>query len=219
MFVEIQNTKLKRYFIVAITLGLLLRLGLMPFFSHVDLFSEYRRVFFALQTESYFPGAHRFVVFYIEMFFAWLIPPFIHDAESIFYLPAPTNSTASLSDYFFFVADPHVFRHLFLLKVPYLLFDLATALVVWRYLDRFEHKKIGLLIWLFNPITLYAIYIFGRFESIGIFFLAMTAQSVQRERFITASIYFGVALHCREINILLAPFFLLSIVYFHHSGW
>jgi len=68
------------------------------------------------------------------------------------------------------------------------------------------------LIWLFNPLTIFSTYIFGRFEVISLFFLAASAFQLKNDRIFFASALFAIALHCREINLLYAPFLLLAVI-------
>lgn len=202
----------RQFLILALGIAVVLRLCLMPFFAHVDLFSEARRLFYVLENGYYFDQGHRLVVYYIEMVFTAFSMLFINVTDGLFHLNDPTQSTSDLVDYGFFLSDPNVYRHLFFFKLPYLLFDVATAIVIWRFIDNPVHKKIAILIWLFNPITLFATYIFGRFEVISLFFLAITALQLKYHRVFFASFLFALSLHCREINLLFAPFFLLAII-------
>ena len=204
----------RQFFVLVLGAAVLLRLLLMPFFGHVDIYSEYRRVFYLLENELYFDNSYRFVTFSIEMLFAAFSQIFINVSEGLFHLPYPTKSTSSLLDYEFFLNDPNVFRHLFFFKLPYLLFDIATAWTIWRFVDNPLHKRIALVIWLFNPVTLFAIYIFGRFEVFGLFFLAATALQLKADRRLLAVFLFALALHCREINVIFAPFLLIALIDF-----
>jgi len=202
----------QQFLIAALGIGILLRLALMPFFAHVDLFSEARRVFYVIENDYWFDNSHRFVVFYIEVIFAAFSTLFIDITEGLFHIPDPTQSVSSLVDYKYFLNDPNIYRHLFFFKLPYLLFDISTALVIWKFVDKPHHRRIALLLWLFNPLTIFSTYIFGRFEVISLFFLAMTALQLKYDRVFFASLFFAIALHCREINVLYAPFFLLALV-------
>ncbi|MEM7360631.1 MAG: hypothetical protein AAF431_16180 [Pseudomonadota bacterium] len=204
----------RQFLIIAIGSAVFLRLLLMPFFAHVDLFSEYRRIFYAIDNDLILANSHRVVTYYIEMFFAGLTKLLVPIADTTFYLADPQKSTSSLQDYFLFLQDPYIYRYLFLFKLPYLLFDLAVAGIIWRFVDSPNLKRIALLLWLFNPLTLFATYIFGRFEVIGIFFLALSAYQLKLHRVWMASIWFGIALHCREINLLFTPFLLIAIIDF-----
>ncbi len=202
----------KQFLIMALGAGVLLRLALMPFFAHVDLFSEARRVFYVLENDHLFDNSHRFVVFYIEVAFAAFSTLFIDVTEGLFHIDDPTQSVSNLVDYGFFLNDPNIYKHLFFFKLPYLLFDIATALLIWKFVDNPQHRKIALLIWLFNPLTIFSTYIFGRFEVISLFFLAASAFQLKNDRIFFASALFAIALHCREINLLYAPFLLLAVI-------
>ncbi|MFT6725059.1 MAG: hypothetical protein ACJARN_001928, partial [Arenicella sp.] len=76
----------KQFLIAALGVGILLRLALMPFFGHVDLFSEARRVFYVLENDFLFDNSHRFVVFYIEVFFAAFSTLFIDVTDGLFHI-------------------------------------------------------------------------------------------------------------------------------------
>lgn len=204
----------RQFLVLALGSAVFLRLLLMPFFAHVDLFSEYRRIFYAIENDLILANSHRVVTYYIEMFFAGLTKLLVPISETTFYLADPQKSTSSLQDYFLFLQDPYIYRYLFLFKLPYLLFDLAVAAVIWRFIDNPGLKRVALLLWLFNPLTLFATYIFGRFEVIGIFFLALSAYQLKLHRVWLASLCFAIALHCREINLLFAPFLLIAIIDF-----
>ncbi len=193
---------------------MLLRLALMTFFANVDLFSEYRRVFFVLENQLFVENSYRFVTFWLELIGAAFSTLFIDVTPGLFDLPDPTKSTSSLVDYGFFLSDPNIFRHLFFFKLPYLLFDIATAAVIWRYIEDVDSKRVALLLWMFNPLTLFAVYIFGRFEVFGLFFLSLTALNLKHRKFIWASITFALALNCREINFIFLPFLLIAMIDF-----
>lgn len=208
----------RQFLLLAVGAAILLRLLLMPFFAHVDLFSEYRRVHYALDNGLYLAHTHRVLTFYIEMFFAGISKLFIPYDTLTFYLPDPAKSTASLQDYYLFLQDPHLFRYLFFFKLPYLIFDLAIATVIWRFIDNAKARRVALLLWLFNPLTLYATYIFGRFEVFAIFFIALSALQLKQHKLLLASICFALALLCREIYLLLTPFFLLACID-HKDAW
>lgn len=184
----------------------------MPFFCHVDFLSEMRRVYATLEAGYYFPGRTRLVVYFVEMFFMRIFLPVLPDAQTMYFLAAGTDTTADLASYSLFVGDPYIFRTLFLLKIPYLLFDLATAVVLYLLFAGKKKQMVAVACWLFNPITLYSFYIFGRYESIAIFFIAMSIFMLQREKMIWAAIMLGMAVNSREIYIFLLPLFVLAHV-------
>jgi len=205
----------QRQFLLWMLGGLLLRLLIIPFFCHADFLSEYRRVYMSIETGMYIPQLTRLVVYFIELFFMIICLPLIDNAETLFYLTNIKSSTAGLSQYFLFVSDPGIFRILFLLKIPYLIFDMGTAVLIFRMLAGKRGQFLALKIWLCNPVTLYAFYLFGRFESIPIFFFALTLRLAQKQRLLAAAVALGLTLNCRETYIILVPAFFLALVDFH----
>lgn len=191
--------------------GILLRLFLMPFFTHVDFLSEMRRVHEIILSGYSFPATARLVVFFIETLFMKLSLPILPDAETMFFVSKGEQATAGLNAFSLFISDPYIFRTLLLLKMPYLFFDIGTAVVLFGLLKGNKNQIMAVSIWLFNPITLYAFYIFGRFESIAIFFLAMTMYMLHRQRLFWAAAMLGMAINSRITYILLLPFFVLSL--------
>ena len=208
----------RQFIVLALSFAVLVRLLAMPFFAHMDLFSECRRVFYALEHGYLLENSHRVVVYYIELIFAAFSTIFIDVNEGLFHLEDPKQSTANIVDYGFFLNNENIYRHLFFFKLPYLVFDIATAAVIWKFVDNPKHRRLALLLWLFNPVTFFATYIFGRFEVIGLFFLAFTALQLKNRRPLLACLCFVLALHSREINLLFAPFLLLALID-HKDHW
>jgi hypothetical protein len=194
--------------------GLLLRLLIMPFFAHVDFLSESSRIFRAIVSENPFAYSSRMALSLIETVWMWICLPWLPEGGEIFLLDDPLRATAGLSDYFLFVSDPGVYRTLFLLKVPYLAFDMATACLMYGWMENQGRKWVALGFWLFNPITLYVFYLFGRYESIPLFFIALTVFLTSRQKWGWAGLAFGIGLLCREVNIFYVPIFALSLVSF-----
>lgn len=60
---------------------------------------------------------------------------------------------------------------LMLVKLPFLPFDLAIAWFLYKFFDKENEKKLALMFWLFNPLTLYATYMMGQFDIIPTFFV------------------------------------------------
>lgn len=191
--------------------GLLIRLLLMPFFAHVDFLSEYGRMYQIVATGKPTLYLGRIVVVLIEQVFLRLFLPLLPDADTMLRFNDMRQSTAGLPEYFLFVSDPQIFRTLFLLKIPYLLFDLCTAWVLCRLMSGKTGQKTALCLWLFNPITLYAFYVFGRFESIPIFFLALTLFLLKKDRWIASAVALGLAINCREIIVLYLPLYAFAL--------
>ncbi len=207
-----------RDIVLLLLAGLLLRLLLMPFFCHVDFLSEMRRVYATLLAGHYYPGKTRLVVYFIEMAFMRIFLPFLPDADTMFFLADGESTTAGIHAFSLFVSDPYIFRTLFLLKIPYLLFDMGTAIVLYRMFAGKKHQRTAVACWLFNPVTLYAFYIFGRYESIAIFFISLSLLMLKEKRSLLAALMLGLAINSREMYVFFLPLLVLSLSS-RHDTW
>jgi len=184
---------------------------------YTDLFSEYRRVYYASENFVFYPGFNRLVIFYIELIFFTITKWLLINPEELFYLSNPANSEASLTEFLIFAQDPSIFRHAFIMKLPYFIFDLCCAGLIWKYFKGHRLQVFALFLWLFNPVTIYATYLFGRFEVIGLFFLIATAYCLKTNRVLLAALVFGLAVNCREIYVLFLPAFFLALIDWQHA--
>lgn len=215
---DIPSSLKEKRLLVLVCVGILIRIIIMPFFSHVDLFSEFRRVMYSLNNDIYFPHQHRLVTFYIEYAFLAVLSPLLKDPDIVFFLEDVSKSTSNLSDYFVFINHPNVFRHLFIFKLSYLIFDVLTMWVIWLFFDDKKRACIALLFWVFNPITLYASYFFGRYETIPLLFMALTALFLKKKQPLAAAFCLSLAINGREIYVVTAPIFLLAL-YNENEKW
>ncbi|MCD6225797.1 hypothetical protein J7J95_01810 [bacterium] len=147
----------KIFFILLV--GIFIRVLLMPFFAHGDIIAVHRRVGkIVCQGDSLLnysaPGAHLF-----EAVFAKLFTPFVS-----------CHLLAGLQTNFY--QPPFLNRMLFFFKLPYLLFELGFWWVVFEiFKNKNEKVKKRLAVFLaFNPVIIYSVYLFGRFETYQIFF-------------------------------------------------
>lgn len=70
------------------------------------------------------------------------------------------------------------FLHLILLKTPFLIFDIALGFLFIRLFDSEKKKILAFILWIFNPISLYAIYMVGQFDVIPAFFTILALYLV-----------------------------------------
>jgi hypothetical protein len=192
--------------------GLLLRVVLMPFGGHIDVLSEARRVYYWVQNDLFFDMTSRNITFLIQSLSLRLLLPLLPDADAMFAWQGLAGTTASVQNSFEFVSHATIFRTLFVLKIPYLVCDLLTAFILFRFFHNKENALRSCKVWLFNPITLFAFYVFGRFEAIPLFFLAAALFSAQRGRIVWSAVFFACCLNARAMMNLFLPIYLLALV-------
>ncbi len=107
------------------------------------------------------------------------------------------------------LSEPGIGVLLTLLKLPYLAFDLASA-VLLLWLVREPQSAIRVFkIWLFNPIVLYVSYFFGQFDVVAVFFVILAFYYNQHGRRNAALLALSVAILFKDFAIVLVPFFLV----------
>ncbi len=187
--------------------AILMRIVLMPFFGHVDVLSEARRIFFWDQQGIYFDDISRNATSLFQLLFYKVFSVFIPNEEMLFAHANMANSTANPVEYFEFVSNDSIFRVLFIIKLPFFAADLVTAWCVYRLCGAGHGARRATILWLFNPLVLFAVYIFGRFESIPVMFCALGLLALNRERIVLAAVAVGLSINSRELFIFLGPAF------------
>ncbi len=206
------DTKNQR-FIHIILLAILLRIVLMPFFGHIDVLSEARRVFFWAENNLFFDNIARNTSMLIEVIFYRATSFLLPDNYGMFYHADIAHSTSSIPHSFEFVSHYTIFRTLFVLKLPFLVFDILTAVILYNYFEDREKGLNSCKLWLFNPVTIFAFYIFGRFESIPIFFIAAGLLALKKNRVLLAAILVGLCINGREMMIIYGPLFICTVFF------
>src|SRR3989449_3687602 len=125
---------------------------------------------------------------------------------------SPVEFTPSILLPISILNEPGIGVLLTLLKLPYLTFDLATAvLLLWLVREPLPAIR-AFKIWLFNPVVLYVSYFFGQFDIIPVFFVILAYYFHQHGRKSAALFALAVAILFKDFAIALAPFFLVLYV-------
>lgn len=172
-----------------IILAFALRFILMPISAHSDLFFinsfpnllvtqnvfdiySYIKENISDARFSYYPPLTYYTFAFFQLIYQFFSSSFSSWMVNLvdLYLSSFNGQAA---DFIKAAANPHIFRDLFLGKSPYLLFDFAAFLVLINFVKRRLIKKAAIFIWLFNPVSLYAIYMMGQFEIIPAFLVLL----------------------------------------------
>jgi len=181
--------------------GLLLRFILMPLATHSDLLSIYQRAHLILGGHPEGPDMN--LLNALHAGFLWLIRPLI-PYQSLWGGLQETSLAAS--EWLGFINSTAVFRTLFLMKVPYLAFEL---LALWALLSLVEPAKTSrtTAFWMLNPVVIFSTYIFGRFDIIIVWLILSALLLAKRERPHLAVLTLGLAALIRVFPIILVlPF-------------
>ncbi|MCL4418085.1 MAG: hypothetical protein M1365_15605 [Actinobacteria bacterium] len=104
--------------------------------------------------------------------------------------------------------------HLLLLKLPYLIFDLLTGLILLKLVGFTKKGVLAFSLWIFNPVNLYATYMMGQFDIIVTFFIALSVYLVVKNKLTEAALIlgFGIAFKLSPI-FLVIPLLVLGKTY------
>lgn len=141
-------------------------------------------------------------------------PPLVY----IFFNTYQTRMTWIFSSYFdTWMADwgtmhtenhPKIFRDLLAMKLPMLLADLLAGFMIWKMTSR-GRRDTALVLWILNPITLYAIYGTGQFDIFPTLFVLVTVYLWGKKLEWLAYPLVGLAGGLKLFPLLLLPVFLL----------
>ncbi|MBA7702863.1 hypothetical protein ES703_111638 [subsurface metagenome] len=110
-----------------------------------------------------------------------------------------------------FAIHPNIFRTLFLLKIPYLIFDLGCAfLLLTIFLDR-KKGLTAFKFWMLNPVIIFSAFIFSRYEPIAIFFIILSLYYAKKDLLVKSLFSLGVAVIIRLYPLILLPFFVIIL--------
>lgn len=90
-----------------------------------------------------------------------------------------------------------------ILKLPYLVFDVGVALILLKLYGR----KV-FVVWLFNPLSIYLIYILGNFDIIPVFFTLLSWYQLRQNSYRFSYISLGIATAFKLYPLIFLPFFL-----------
>lgn len=193
--------------------AIFIRLLLMPFSMHFDAYQIYSRAAEAAYGGEWFGWSGQFLVQTVHNLWLFLIRPLIPDSAGIWSDTASIAGVgASHEDYQRFLAYDHVFRLVFLLKLPYVVVDLVCGWMVGKLVAP-AHRLRAMAFWLLNPLVIFATTIYARHDvfAIALVFWALLMLRRQSDlRRAGALVLMGIATLTRFFPVLLLPVFLLA---------
>lgn len=206
--------KLSKPLLLILLIGLLLRLLLMPFALQADLLSMTYRAH--LMSEyglwGFQPGQP--LGHYLYALNLIILKPFFGELTQFFSTGhglSLSSTTSSVGDWLNFVAHPQVNAFIFALKIPHLLADLAIFLLLSQLFAKHPKRLLILTLWWFNPVNLYAFYIFARHDSLTLLAIFLTILALSRGKILSSLLAFLVAVQLRFQPLLYLPLLLIHL--------
>lgn len=201
-------------------LGLLFRFLVMPFTGHWDIrginFAVYNLPFKGI-TNVYEVAAKEEVEYFVNVNFGrdyFIYPPLnyftlagfmtllkpFYGPEFVAWIEGWGNQMLKV------ITHPHVWRYLFLMKIPYLVFDIFLLTVLLKFFSRNKDQKLALIYWWLNPIVIYLPYIWGQFDIIPTAIMLLGVYRGVKHKPYQAALLFGLAASFKNYPLLLLPF-------------
>lgn len=190
-----------------------LRLVFMPFTLHFDAYQIYSRASEAAYGNEWFSFTSQIIIQTFHNLWLLLVRPLLPDSGGIWSDTASVIGVgASREDYEAFLAYDHLFRAIFLMKLPYIVADLACAWTLTRLVE--PARRVGVAaFWLFNPLVIFSTAIFGRHDAIAILVLLLSIVAARRATDasrLAGLALLGVATLMRFFPVVVIPPFLLA---------
>lgn len=205
-------------------LGLLIRLLVMPLTGHWDIrginFAVYNLPFKGI-TNVYEVAATGPVDYAVNVNFGrdyFIYPPLtyftlgtfmtilkpLYGGEFVNWIEGYGNNLLSV------ITHPHVWRYLFLMKIPYLFFDILLLMFLLKFFSSNKERDLALKYWWLNPIVIYLPYIWGQFDIIPTAIMLAGVYFGTKGHSYKSALLFGLAASFKSYPLILLPF--LSVV-------
>lgn len=198
--------------------GLIIRIALMPFATHGDLILQAwlaRPIAFFGKWNPYnsgltlgivpaYPAAFLYVQAGILRLAALLLPDLTASLNAL----DPTSPL--LSNWQFVSSYAHIHEFLFILKLPYLAFDIGTAIILSLTFDGTK-SRYAFRFWMLNPVAIFASFVFAQFDIIPTFFLALCVYFCSKRRFTSAALCLGAGAAFKIFPLLFLPLLILGL--------
>lgn len=215
-----QPTGLSRSIWAWLGLGIVLRLLIAPFTLQTDMLAVYwRSHLIAFDGTVYAEYMVNMGAHWLHALWLLVAAPFLPDQAQLWTDPWWWADSGALAPQYLreFANRPDAFQTIFILKLPYLVLDLLTGLLlVWMNKGQ-ATKRItqGFALWMVSPIGLYASAAFGRYEMFAVVFVVWALMLAERNRWFWAALALGVGITMRGYPLLLVPVFALVAP----AGW
>lgn len=108
------------------------------------------------------------------------------------------------------VENPYIFKYLLLLKLPYLVLDIAIAFLLMEFFEEKAQKEKAFVFWLFNPFTIIIIYAFSNIDIFPVILTVISFLMIKRQKLLPAAVLMGIAAGFKLYPLLFIPFLFLS---------
>lgn len=190
-----------------ILIAVLIRLLVMPFFYHPDIKSQhYHFQFFSKGVLNIYEYLHqnKNSLGYKDTFNYLPLTYYTFGLTQTISKPFLGNGFYSWINDWGETRNNHVniIYYMLILKIPYLILDIWLGILLLKI---FKNSKL-FYIWLFNPISIYLIYILGNFDILPSFLTVLSFYFLRKNKLIYSYLSIGVAIALKMYPVIFVPF-------------
>ena len=130
-------------------------------------------------------------------------------------LPIRHPPVSELVQHEFFAGTPEAFLFIAIMKLPMLIFDGLTCLIVYKMVKVCASRSEALLavwLWLFNPYLTMAIETGGTTDIVSAFFVVSSLYLFIKRRFVLSGILLAIGFAARFWPLVLIPFYIMTLI-------
>lgn len=103
--------------------------------------------------------------------------------------------------------NPSLWLYLVYVKLPFIIFDLLIAFLLFKIVNLEDRKKV-LILWIFNPMSLWTVTAIGQADVYSTFFIVLTLLFVKKSKLELGALSLGLGGAIKSAPILLLPYLL-----------
>ncbi len=190
--------------------GLLVRLALMPATFHSDLYQIYSRANDAVIHGAWLSWSGQVVIQQVHNVWFLVIERLLPGNAGIWSAYSGVAGVgAQPDDLERFLSYAYLGRALVLMKLPYLLADLATGWLLTRLVAPAWRGR-ALALWWLNPLVIYTSMVFGRHDSLSILALVAAVMLARRGQRLPGLLLLGLGGLARFFPFFALPFYAVA---------
>lgn len=191
-----------------IGVGLVIRIVLLPLFASVDLLSTAYITTLLIDKHQLILTNDPPPIYFVSGALQWLVQPLIPSNLSALFTSGASYTPGTTPEAL--AAQTGGINILIaVLKLPYLAADLVVALVLPRFFRNDRQAFAALLLWWFNPISIYVSYFVGQYDIVATALLLLAFYFLRSGRNLECLIAIAAATFFEGYALLVIPFLLI----------
>lgn len=199
---------LKKYWLILL-LALIVRIVIGAFTFHEDVRASATASFVYLKMHELDPYSRSYNIAPQELLnylpFSYLISLPFHSLGRT--IVSDQVERTFLTNQNLLLGQPQMWLYLLYVKIPFIIFDIGVGIVL-SLIAGFKYQKKALLLWLFNPFTIWVSSAIGQYDVYLTFFMILSWYLIQQDKLFWSAFVLGLGAATKSAPFLLLPLLL-----------